>query len=366
MLKIFEVEGFKNFKDKFTLDFSDIKEYKFNKECVNNQLLNSLIIYGKNSVGKTNFGYALFDITIHVVDKNKNLEVYKNYLNANNDKPYASFKYVFQFGDVEIDYRYKKTNPEELLYEELHINNKKIFDFDFKKQKINLESINELDIQNLSWEFKDSSISILKYIANNTKLKANSPIRLVVDFISKMLWFRSLEFNSYIGYQNGTDKIIKYIANNDLVKDFEEFLRRNDVDVNLRKIKSPSGEKQLYFDYKRPILFIDAASSATKTLALFYYWYKHFSDTKFIFIDDFDAYYHFELSEKIVELLKLNNCQSILTTHNTNLLNNKILRPDCYFLITKKRITSLINVTSRELKEGHNLEKLYINGEFNN
>ena len=40
------------------------------------------------------------------------------------------------------------------------------------------------------------------------------------------------------------------------------------------------------------------------------------------------------------------------------------MRPDCYFILTENKITSLTNATDRELREGHNLEKLYKSGEF--
>jgi hypothetical protein len=68
---------------------------------------------------------------------------------------------------------------------------------------------------------------------------------------------------------------------------------------------------------------------------------------------------------KLVELLEhLPNLQTILTSHNTNLLSNRIMRPDCYFILTQDKLTSFANATDRELREGHNLEKLYMSGEF--
>ena len=56
MLKLFKVSGFKNFRDTLTIDFSDVHDYKFNSECVSNGLLSKMIVYGRNSVGKTNLG----------------------------------------------------------------------------------------------------------------------------------------------------------------------------------------------------------------------------------------------------------------------------------------------------------------------
>ena len=86
-----------------------------------------------------------------------------------------------------------------------------------------------------------------------------------------------------------------------------------------------------------------------------------------LFIDEFDCSYHFSLSEKIIEKLKkLPNTQVILTTHNTNLLSNELIRPDCGFVIDGSTIKSLNQATERELRQIHNLEKMYLAGEFKN
>ena len=87
--------------------------------------------------------------------------------------------------------------------------------------------------------------------------------------------------------------------------------------------------------------------------------------TTFIFIDEFDANYHFELSEKIVTLLEEHfDCQVVLTSHNTNLLSNSIMRPDCFLILSNGKLTPICEATTRELRQGHNLQKLYKNGEF--
>ena len=54
-----------------------------------------------------------------------------------------------------------------------------------------------------------------------------------------------------------------------------------------------------------------------------------------------------------------------MTTHNTNLMTNRLIRPDCLIILSRSgTLTALSDATSRKLREGHNLEKLYISGEF--
>ena len=48
-----------------------------------------------------------------------------------------------------------------------------------------------------------------------------------------------------------------------------------------------------------------------------------------------------------------------MTSHNTNLMTNRLMRPDCMFILSRKgTLTALCNATLRELREGHNLEKM--------
>ncbi len=84
-----------------------------------------------------------------------------------------------------------------------------------------------------------------------------------------------------------------------------------------------------------------------------------------LFIDDFDAFYHFALSKKILlNVIKNNSFQAVLSTHNTFLCNNEIMRPDCYFMIKNNVITSFANSTNKIIRRGHNLEKMFLSGEF--
>ena len=63
MLKRFEVENYKNFDKRVVFDFTKVKDYEFNKECIHDNVIGMTMIYGANAVGKTNLGKAIMDIT---------------------------------------------------------------------------------------------------------------------------------------------------------------------------------------------------------------------------------------------------------------------------------------------------------------
>ena len=135
MLKLFEVSGFKNFLDPITLNFADARDYKFNHDCVADGLISKLIIYGKNAIGKSNFGWALFDIAPRYQQRHPSMTLEEDlfdpsYLNVLNSNGFAEFRYVFQFEDQQIEYLNKKNYRQKLIYEKVIIDNELIFAHD--------------------------------------------------------------------------------------------------------------------------------------------------------------------------------------------------------------------------------------------
>jgi AAA15 family ATPase/GTPase len=161
---------------------------------------------------------------------------------------------------------------------------------------------------------------------------------------------------------------------NDIIKhghfdNFREFLKSAGIDSNIVYQKNSDDDCAVFYKFQnKKINFWEVCSTGTKSLVLFYYWLQRiqFEAVKpsFIFIDEFDAFYHQRLSEFVVAELKKNSCQVVLTTHNTGIMTNDLLRPDCYFLMYKDRVDSLASLTDKELRYGHNIEKMYRAGAF--
>ena len=120
------------------------------------------------------------------------------------------------------------------------------------------------------------------------------------------------------------------------------------------------------FGEDKRVPFTAVASTGTNALYLLYAWSVYaFKNISLLFIDEFDAFFHYESAESVVKQLnEYTDFQTILTTHNTYLMQNRLTRPDCCYLMSKNKISNLYDATDKEIREAHNLEKMYINGAF--
>lgn len=367
MLKKLSVKNYKGFKDEITFDFSDFKDYQFNTYAIKDKLIKSAMIYGKNGSGKTNFGLALFDLTIHLTDKERNSMQSTNYLNGDSDEEFATFSYEFLIEKSNYKYEYKKTDSETLLYEVLYIDGNKIFSYNFTSHKGDFSGLKIVNAEQLKID-ESINMSVLRYITFNANIGEQNLIAKLMKFINNMLWFKSTtEGNAYIGFKKGGKSLIDSLIESEKIKEFQEYLKRKDVIYNLEAKKTPVGKNVLVAKYKyRNYEFLETASNGTKALLLYFYWIQQLKSASFVFVDEYDAFFHTFLAKDLfLEIIKEIDAQMLITTHNTDLMSNNILRPDCYFILSDGKITSLPNCTERDLREGHNLEKMFKSGEFN-
>lgn len=371
MLTKFKVSNFKSFNQNFIFDLTDTNGYNFNSECIKNGIVNNALIYGHNGVGKSNIGLAIFDIIEHLTDRQININEYAVYLNAYNKSTYADFYFEFLINTNKVVYEYKKTDYKTIIYEKFSINDENFVFFDRRENQKAIVKFK--GAENLKTEIDNNELSILKYIRNNTILEQNPENKTFKDFfkfIEGMLFFRSLRNNMYLGLEkNNSKNAILEIIEDEKVNDFELFLNNAGIECKLKSIEELD-QKTLAFDFDGNYISFDKiASHGTWALTLFYFWFqriKEKSKVSFLFIDEFDAFYHHELSALIVKELKNTEVQFVLTTHNTSIITNDLLRPDCYFLMKKNNIRSLSKSTPKELREAHNIEKMYKSGTFDN
>lgn len=375
MLKKFSVRNFKNFKDNIEFDFGRVGGYKFNEDCIANKTIGKAIVYGRNATGKTNFGLALLDI-FSIINETK-----QNYgtrmLNASSREDKAIFLYEFQFDEDKVVYGYSRRSDGKITDEKLLINNKLVFEIEYENSVFEFKSLSFIGAETIQTDkyvearknsFLDESamdIPFIRYLLNNTALSKNSALYKFENYVRRM---RMFSVYSQIYDYGDTKTFLKYLENSMNLKSFEGFLHEMGIECSLKLDVLPDGTPELYFNYPQALPFFDSISSGTRSLVYFYIRFLAFGVMpSFIYMDEFDAFYHYEMAEKLVKYFKekFENCQIIITTHNTNLMVNQIMRPDCLLILSSDgKLTALADATERELREGHNLEKLYISGEF--
>lgn len=368
MLKKFTVENYRSFEKPITLDFTPYHEFNYDVSPLRESLLDKIVIYGPNASGKSNLGFALFDIVGLLTDKQLVPQDDSAFINADSGKNEAVFTYEFKMGEDIITYCYKKASPKKLTYESLTVNKKSIFTYDFEKGNGDFVHMNLIGAENLNFEYFGNNLALLRFIANNTKQEENSPVRFVMNFVMHMLWFRSLRNNGYMGLMTGPHSIDDWMIENEYVEDFQSFLKEfAGVVRNVDGFKFSKESTLLVEVHKHAYLsFNRVASSGTNALKLFYYWSKRFKEVSLLYMDEFDAYYHFKLAKKVLQyVIGFDNLQAVLTTHDPYLASNDILRPDSYFMLRDGKLVSFPDSTERELKPGHSLDKMLRNGEFN-
>lgn len=380
MLKKFEVRNYKNFKNTLCIDFGNTAGYSFSSDCICDGIISKMLIYGRNATGKTNLGKALMDIHSVLFD-----DLYyrddRTIFNADSKEKTVCFSYVFCFQQDEVIYQYTRLSNREIGNEKLILNGSCIFQCDyinrdyqfFQLDKIEAETANkDRFVQSLkngsdAGENGESKITFLRWLTNNVVLKANSVLIKLSEYVSKMVMI-IVSGNIWTGIGLRSNSFFDFLENPLELQNLEEFLNVMGIECKLVMKKLPDGQRELYFKHERLVSFYENASSGT--LALMHLYRRVLLGVRgfsFLYLDEFDAFYHYEMAENVIKFLKKKypQCQIIMTSHNTNLLSNRIMRPDCLFILSGKgRLTALCNATQRELREGHNLEKMYISGEF--
>ena len=379
MLRKFEVSNYKTFKDKISLDFGDIGGYQFSTECIYDGYISKMLIYGRNATGKTNLGKALMDIQRLLFGLRK-LREDRSFLNADSVEETAVFSYEFIFDGQKVVYRYGRCSDTTLKWEKLEINDELIFSCDFSARQFNFDNLSYIKVETanteryrLSLDEEESDdgdeieLPFMRWLVNNVALEKNSVLLKMFNYVRRMV-FISAGNHIRPRQSKAYDTFFEKLEERKGLQEIEQFFNEMGIECQLILRKLPDGQRELYFYHERLVPFFETASSGT--LALFDLYRRLVApmrEASFIYLDEFDAFYHYEMAENVIRFFKkrYSKCQIILTSHNTNLMTNRLMRPDCLFILSSfGTLTALCNATERELREGHNLEKMYISGEF--
>ncbi len=365
MLVKFAVTHYRGFADRIEWDLSKPANYEFNPHVIKNGIIKNGILYGPNGSGKTNFSLALFDMVNHLSQTWKKGDYYQNFIYAGAPAGIVDFEYEFRFDRTKVRYTYSKNALGILVAESLYVDEKRVLDrkgniATLAKQHFPMyKVIQQVFLNNAN------NVSLIGFLLSSYPLEKNHYLIKLKQFVDSMLWFRHLDTREFIGLDSAPTQIDQFIITNNLLEDFADFLQEVSGQ-SFHFAKPKPGDKQIFCQVKEhSIPFHTIASTGTEALYLLYFWMQKIKNASFVFIDEFDAFYHFKLAFEVCQRLFRLDCQVFASSHNTYLMTNELLRPDCNFILRNNTIKPLNECTDKELRFGHNIEKIYRANAFN-
>ena len=370
MLKRFAVSNFRGFASEIELKLDGASDYQFNTNLVSEGFVKNALVYGKNGSGKTSLLRAMAHIVPVLTDLFFSPTLVSNMDCGNSDSDptgLAIFTYDLFVEGEEIIYCFAKDRTG-LQYEKVFSQGELVLSTEGGKRYVNEAFFPEL--KQTAWaNFYDGRISLVKYLGRSGIKMEHGTLLKIIGFAETFLLVRSvIDGNEFAGFTTQTGSMVLPLLEPKNLKEFEEFLHNCGVNYHLQveKTQDPMTPNLKVVFQKEKRNFFDVASSGTRYLMLVFYWIKKIGDqVSLLCIDEFDAYFHDDCARFVFELLAKTKCQVILTTHKTALMINHVARPDVLFNLENGSISSFSSLAGdRELREAHNMEKLYRSGAF--
>lgn len=367
MLKSYEVTNFKSFKNctKFDLEQTNYKMLSETNQF--NNILKGLMFVGANASGKSNSIIVIKFLLDCLFGKNEmNIDAYVCMFS---DNPIMKLKYTFEIEAEEIIYEIKYQRVDRTMREELKVDGEIYLSRDGSVAQVYFtETKLYTDVPKESLFLRD--------IYFNTKFRGQNVLQKWFEFLSHSVYV-DLYSREAIQYGNKNLSLKSYIEENG-EKEINHFFDEYNFEQNIEYDEKASGnfvtvesaEKMIFFKRRgidEPIPF-EWESLGNRTLLqllpAFFYCIK---EGGMLLLDEFSSGFHNELEELLIRyfMKKAESSQLIFVTHSTNLLSNRIMRPDQIYSVNFNENGSAIKRFSTEKpREAQNIEKMYRSGVF--
>ncbi len=416
MLLQLKIENFLSYKNEVVFDMTASSLKEKNPELVtdpifeerNEKILRTAAIYGANGSGKSNLLKAI-EFIIETVTGKKDSELWQNFnysqgnpfiLNPDSAKKPSCFEMSFIINSIEYRYGFKFLNS---IVESEWLHKTKE-----RETKIFTREKQEFDINN---EYK-----VLTVLEQNKMIKPESVLLglastfneinsiTIVNYFKNFHFFDTFDIGSFIKGNKLTprleeelfrQKLLRLlqkadtgIDNINFVKDKKEKIKFNGIE--LENIFSEFLNKQLIestrnvYDNKNKLVgklnlpFSQFESEGTrKFFDIALYAIEVLEKGGILVIDEIDTKFHPILTENLIRLfydkeMNPNNAQLLFSTHNTNLMDSKVLRRDQIWLTEKDsfgetRIFPLSQFKTdlgKSVRNDEAIEKNYLEGKY--
>lgn len=363
MLIRFWVSGYRCFRQRTGLDFTDKKNYRFGADCVRGDFLDKVVIMGNNGAGKTSFGYAITDIVSTLAGFVKDVGQNDPLCFANGSMT-PTFHYEFSCRGSSVVYEYSKSAPGRMVAESLTIDRTTVFSYDLSDGSHDVFELERMGVPGSAAPVPDGSVPLLRMLHESGAIRHDCVARDVLAFARNSIYYMAMwKTDVHIGFLDEEDDVEGYIVNNGLLEEFNRFL---DDQCGIRMTVRAHDDRLFIDAGGREIPFFKAASRGTAILCRLFCWNRRSGSKRaLMFFDDFDDLFDHRTAENVMtHIIRKSQAQCVFITHNVGLISSDTLRPDCCFIMHRGGLDSLANLTDKNIRRGNNLEKMLRDGEF--
>ena len=367
MLTKMYLTNFLSFTDRTEFDFTASRYSILEKNNVHDEILKGALFIGANAVGKTN---ALRGISFLIKLIKGEGVTFSNYRCFFSKNPITVAEYEFRFNKKNVLYKIEYNDDRGCISEEALIDNVSVLKRNGNTGELRIGGNITIDDQ------LDSDTLFLRTASFNTGRFPQEPtLRALMEYLQnsyvidgyhkKAPWGTTI--NKY-AEEYGVDNINKYLNdfNYDFVAEYGSESKGEGVicsigtgeKVTFLKRKSFPIPNVIFRESQGNQVFADMLPNIICVI----------ENPGMLVIDEFGNSLHNKLAEKIIKFFmeKSSNSQMFLTSHDTNLLSNSILRPDQINLLTfmGAQGSKVERISQYKPREAQNLEKMYLGGMF--
>lgn len=338
MLRKLEIRNSSGISETVRMDFTK-GNYTFRDQYMNGNIVSPAIFYGTNASGKTSVLKTIRGISIIM---NAELSKEKTYAMKNIDmvdEP-TLIKLEVEIDKVIYNYEIEIEVNSQIISEKLEVDGNVFNRSSFIKTPSKESFIRQLSVE-----------SKIKYLSN------------LYDYFKKIVYI-SVDKEVYKPNAKKSD-FDSLVDNNDKFRELQDF--NTIMRLQFEKKHSFAGPVLLATYKGKKYIYNKMLSAGTRD---FYETMSVVFDLEpgsLLVIDEIEKTLHPDLLREVLNyIVKEFDIQLVVSSHNTNLM--KYLRPDQIFF-TKKDNNDIVRVEKLSechpnLREIHNLEKLYLGGKF--
>ena len=363
MLSYIELTNFKIFKQKTRINFKATKYESLKDSNTKYGCIKTALFYGQNGSGKTSILKAISSLIEMIF---RDVKFAPTNICSFSKRKESTIKYGFLIDGNEIEYSFTININSDIKEEQLFVNKEEVF------LRIGT-SAKTVFISNCEPQDIDSKVLFLKAL----KFRYGFKELAVLD-----KWFNFLKNSIIVDEKTNifkyspeitNDSDIFNFLNNEGDKKINEFFEAQGIPYELISEKvNVFGQTQLFVSLKNKVvdnkIGIHLESYGNRILLNYLIHILAVEKSGgMILFDEFGGGLHNKLNELLLRYMNknLNNVQTFICTHETNLMKTVLTRPDQIYLVDFSQDGSFIKRASDfNPREAQNIEKMYLAGVF--